>query len=93
MAETAVDTFAGFAVVAPQLYECLGAQGVVGFDAVKLEKFHNRISLRACALKNGYGALGDGVVVGAGTIGIDERGCGVDYQDVDRSRAEGFKGA
>ena len=83
VSQAAVDALSGFAVVAAQLDQGLARQGVLAFDASRLEHRHDAVLLGADVFEQGDGAVRHLVVVGHLPTGIVEWGNSVDQHDVD----------
>lgn len=89
VADFAVEAFVGFAVLASQFDESLRGECVAAGDAGEGELLHYCVVFGAQAFKQGYGSVGEGVVVEHFGASVEQRCHGVDEQDVDASVAEG----
>ena len=63
VADFAVEAFVGFAVLAPQFDEGLRGECVAAGDSGEGELLHYCVVFGAQAFKQGYGSVGEGVVV------------------------------
>ena len=73
MAEAAVEAFAGFAVGAAQLYECLGGERVAAFHACFGKKACDAVAFGGQLFEQCRGGVLHGVVAETGAIGVEQR--------------------
>ena len=71
MAEAAVEAFAGFAVGAAQLYECLGGERVAAFHACFGKKACDAVAFGGQLFEQCRGGVLAGVVGEKGAIGVE----------------------
>ena len=89
VADTAIETFVGLAVVSAQLDERLCHERVAGFYTCAFEECNDRVFFRRQRVEEFHGAIAETVVVMGQSIGHLKRNDRVDDESGDGGAAEG----